>query len=1401
MRTKNRILSMLLVIAMVIVMLPMPSFSIDDVFYIRNNYTTDAYLYESNGVLRYGIPLAGDKEFLWTTEEHNEYTIIKNVSTGRCISLSGHADETVEGYWGDEVSCLDFVNGDDTFLWAVHTTKGQNIISASSKYSGFGLHLENASNGQVIGQKISSDQLNWGNMKWDFIREKDINFSSLVRDGFCIQNCESGAYLRFDDGALTTGTPEGPDDAFIWIIELQDDGTKAIKNKKSSQYLSISNNTNSSFDFTDFADGQRAFLWNFQISKETAVLSQSPAHAGYGVYVQEGKVRCGDLNSLGGKSGNSMKWSFISSVNVADVAGPLILEDGLYNLKNSWFGMYMIDDGGVPVYGNAKSSDPVAQWKIIYDSISGLTGLKNEGTNRYLHVNSSGQLVCDNTESYYWNLDRNKNTLYPNAVQFRDSVNSGYYLHMESLSGVIENSNAVQPSWGTPHWEPIRIDNLGNGESTQETTVIPDRYIRLKSVSDPTLYLYENAAGALTYGNCLESDARSHWEIVAGNIDGCFLLKNREYEHYVTNKGSGALRCVEEEAKTDGSLWQISSGDEPGTLLFNNAFSEIPQYKRPYLNIKKLSGFAQSSLVAVEEATTQWLYETAQDDVEDISGQEESNVPINSFPDTNLYRISYEGDWLSSIYKLEYYGSRVRVIDTSNSQYVYFEDGWKTKELVNNSDSTVLWEKDVKAGTITLKKGSVKIQPEAVSSDSYYGAEGAFFMNDRMIFTVYSDKSGAVKAFIDYSGSKTNVDMEINGVSQGKVSLPMKGSIEIVLNKGINTVSVSKDDKISGLTLYESINRDYRGATTSYTQYQAEDCKTTGTPVEEDRNYRTLSSESSGRVAISLDRTGQYVRFDLAKPANAMVIRYCIPDSEVGKGLDSSINLYINGIKTKSIDLTSRYSWVYGNYPWTNTPGDGMAHHFYDEVRVILDKTYPAGTNIKLQKDAANSAQYYIIDLIETEEVASPNQRPQNTLSIEDFGAIANDGADDTKALADCISQAVAEGKEVWIPAGVFEINTPTRDYDAGDNQNKNRGFVLTKDNVVIRGAGMWHSVLKGEYAAFFVKANNIAFYDFSLTGTASSRRDSIDPSAIESDYNTPSMKNMIVQNIWIDHYKTGIWTHNLDGMHIVGCRIRNTFADGMNLRRGTSNSVVEQCDVRNTGDDAIALWSSDYNDTNNKIRFNTVSLQWLANNIALYGGKDIEITDNILLDTVANGAGINISTNFEPKPFEGTITIARNSLIRCGSHDTNYNMNNGAIWFNTVSGNDNRASVVVNDNLILDSTWQGISFMNKGTVSNVLLEGNTIEGCGSFGIDIALEAKGEAIARNNLINSVMLDKINNEAEKTFTLKVEIIEDTVPVGSIKKDPDVPVVFFISIPVIIIIFIGLGVYFKKNKTKK
>ena len=50
---------------------------------------------------------------------------------------------------------------------------------------------------------------------------------------------------------------------------------------------------------------------------------------------------------------------------------------------------------------------------------------------------------------------------------------------------------------------------------------------------------------------------------------------------------------------------------------------------------------------------------------------------------------------------------------------------------------------------------------------------------------------------------------------------------------------------------------------------------------------------------------------------------------------------------------------------------------------------------------------------------------------------------------------------------------------------------------------------------------------------------------ALEGDFGTGSL----IHNVWIEHAKVGLWANSgTNGLYMVGVRIRNTFADGVNL-------------------------------------------------------------------------------------------------------------------------------------------------------------------------------------------------------------------------------------------------------------
>lgn len=72
---------------------------------------------------------------------------------------------------------------------------------------------------------------------------------------------------------------------------------------------------------------------------------------------------------------------------------------------------------------------------------------------------------------------------------------------------------------------------------------------------------------------------------------------------------------------------------------------------------------------------------------------------------------------------------------------------------------------------------------------------------------------------------------------------------------------------------------------------------------------------------------------------------------------------------------------------------------------------------------------------------------------------------------------------------------------------------LVDADNVTIRGAGMWHTIIKGEAAGFSIAAKNISFYDFSLLGNVTQRKDSIDPPAFDMVAAISGRKNIKLQN------------------------------------------------------------------------------------------------------------------------------------------------------------------------------------------------------------------------------------------------------------------------------------------------
>ncbi|WP_323746313.1 glycosyl hydrolase family 28-related protein [Catenulispora pinisilvae] len=488
------------------------------------------------------------------------------------------------------------------------------------------------------------------------------------------------------------------------------------------------------------------------------------------------------------------------------------------------------------------------------------------------------------------------------------------------------------------------------------------------------------------------------------------------------------------------------------------------------------------------------------------------------------------------------------------------------------------------------------------------------------------------------------------------------------------------------------------GASLPYTEVEAESQATNGSVIGPGFAAGQLADEASGRKAVTLQGTGRYVTFTTPVATNSIDFRYSIPDTATGSVYNAPLSLYVNGTKQPDFSLTNAYSWYYGTYPFTNNPSNGKPHHFYDEVHRLLSSTYPAGTTFKLQVDSEDTASAYTIDVADFEKVAAPTSQPAGSVSVTGKGADPTGVADATAAFNAAIAAAGAGGT-VWIPPGTFNIP----------------GHIAVND-VTVEGAGMWYSTVAGTAPGFYGNAapnpsTKVHLSNFAISGNVQIRNDSAQVNGIGG-----AMSNSTVSDIWIEHMKVGAWMDGpMTNLSFSGMRIRDTIADGVNLHGGVTGSTITDSNVRNTGDDGIALWAdagigSDSQDT---ISNNTVQLQQLANGIAGYGGADNTITGNRVVDSgISQGGGIHIGQRFSSTPV-GLYTISDNTMLRDGDLDPNWKFGVGALWFDaqqaTITGPLN-----VSNALIQQSPYEAVQWI-QGTVNGVSLDTVTIAGTGTF--------------------------------------------------------------------------------------
>lgn len=577
-----------------------------------------------------------------------------------------------------------------------------------------------------------------------------------------------------------------------------------------------------------------------------------------------------------------------------------------------------------------------------------------------------------------------------------------------------------------------------------------------------------------------------------------------------------------------------------------------------------------------------------------------------------------------------------------------------------------------------------------------------------------------------------------------------------------------------------------------YTRYEAENASLGGAAsLQQSPQFiqTDIASEASGQKYVNLPSNGSYVEWTLSQPAQGVNLRFTMPDNATGTGLTGSLNLLVNGVVVRTINLSSYWAYQYFPHPDPEQTPGGKTFMRFDEVHFRLPNQLNSGDKIRVQKDNGDALAYGV-DFVELETVPQALTIPANYLSVEAYGANGTDQADDLNAFNQCIAAAASQGKHVFIPPGRFLLSDK---------------LLLNVNNVKILGAGIWYTEVyfttdKQFYGGIMGRASNVEISNFSLNTINNDRL-----KYNESNPRVPGEMYKIykgfmgtygngsrIHDIWVEHFECGFWIGGYDPPYPVDittdliiskCRIRNNYADGVNFCQGTSGSVVEQSSVRNNGDDGLAVWPAQVAGVNvcarnNIFRNNTIENNWRAGSIAIFGGTGHQAHHNIIRDGVA-GSAIRFTNDFAGCTFEfpgDVIRVYENTINGCGTSYDLWDQKRGAIELYANTGIFN---LQFDNNTILNSQRDAIQMYGNNihhlVFNNTIIDGTGLDPVvrdipadvyGGFGLYV--QAGSQTATFNNLTVTNAESGAYLNRNQSFQLIIQNI--TIPVTGVSISP-------------------------------
>lgn len=520
------------------------------------------------------------------------------------------------------------------------------------------------------------------------------------------------------------------------------------------------------------------------------------------------------------------------------------------------------------------------------------------------------------------------------------------------------------------------------------------------------------------------------------------------------------------------------------------------------------------------------------------------------------------------------------------------------------------------------------------------------------------------------------------------------------------------------------------GAEMPYTRYDTEAAAMGGgasmvsSPEVDPYN---IASQGSNRNYISLPAAGAYAEWAVTTPGDGVTVRFTLADDSQGMGIDSNLDVFVNGAKVKTVPITSYNMWQYfgfGSGSPQDEPNGKVGSFAFDETHFRLDTPLKSGDMLRIASTGGDGCG---IDFVEIEEVPDPIMPDCDYVDITEYGA--GQGGDDVAAFTRALAAADNGPKCLYLPEGDYKFNSIVD---------------VRCEGVKIMGAGIWHTNIMftnpGKQTGGFSGGNgysapgndkiddyckNVEFCHMYINSRLRSR---YGEQAVYKCFMDVWRGGSVIHDIWQEHFECGVWIgdynglkRNSSGVKIVNCRIRNNFADGVNFCQSTSHSYVFNCNIRNCGDDGLAVWNAtdmsagegmyDNDEIGNVFAYNTIDFVWRAGGIAIYGGDEHHIYNNYVRDMFM-AAGIHVNDRYPGPRFQNTkkgILFENNILVGCGTDHDCWNEDFAAVDIIGAVKN-----VTFKNTHIYDSPFYAVRVQME--VENIRFEDTQILGAGLAG-------------------------------------------------------------------------------------